>query len=293
MRSSRTATSVATARHDAEQQAQDLGQRFQWAGRAGWLAKGVVYVLVGILAVGIARGDAGGGQEASNGGAIASLAEQSYGRALVVLVGIGLVLYAIWRLFTAVLPGDWTGRALLERIGNFISAVVYASLALTVSQVARSSGGSGAAGDREDRMVSDWVGELMQRPAGRWLVGAAGVVVAAVAVAFLQRAVTRKFEEDLAFGGATPTRRSAIVRLGQAGFAGRALSFALIALFLVRAAVTFDASEVGGIDGSLRQFTEFPWGRAVVALVAAGFVAYGLFCVLSASYQRLRGPRNG
>ncbi len=70
------------------------------------------------------------------------------------------------------------------------------------------------------------------------------------------------------------------------------MSMALISFFLIGAAVTYDAAQAGGIDGSMRQFTQFRWGQGVVAVVAVGFIAYGLFCIVSARHQRLGGPRN-
>ena len=283
-------SAVGAAKSDAEQRAGELGRRFQYVGRLGWVAKGVVYVLIGILAFTLAREGASSDEDASSGGAIASIADRPFGKVLVAIVGVGLVLYALWRLFTAVLPGDWTGKALLERIGYLLSAVAYGSLAFTIAQVARSGNGEQASG-QEDRMVTDRVGRLMEQSYGRWLVGAAGVVVAGVAVAFAQKAITRSFERDLT-AIADQRRRQAVVRSGQLGLLARAMSFALIAFFLVRAAWTFDVAEVGGIDGSLRQFTGYQWGRIVVGVIAAGFVLYGLFCVLSARFQRLRGPRN-
>lgn len=286
----RAAQSAPEPVSDVGRQAGELGRRFQTIGRIGWVAKGVVYLLIGVLAFTIVTDGASGGKDASSGGVIASIADRRFGGVLIVLVGAGLALYALWRLFTVVLPGDWTGKALLERIGYLVSAVVYGSLALTIAQIAR-SGSSEQAVDGEDRMVGDWVSRLMEHTGGRWLVGIAGVVVAGVAVAFAHKAWTRSFEDDLSFVS-DANRKQAIVRLGQVGFMARAVSFSLIAFFLVRAAATFDPSEVGGIDGSLRQFSSYRWGGAVVSIVAVGFIAYGVFCIISAKYQRLQGPSN-
>ncbi|MFN0026216.1 MAG: DUF1206 domain-containing protein [Acidimicrobiales bacterium] len=117
---------------DVGRQAQDLGRRFQVLGRIGWVAKGVVYLLIGLVALNIALDRGQGDQEASGTGAVAKLADRSFGKLLIGVLGAGLVLYVIWRLFTALLPGDWTGKALLYRVGYLVSALVYASLALTV-----------------------------------------------------------------------------------------------------------------------------------------------------------------
>lgn len=90
---------------DLGQAAQDAGDWFESFGRAGWVAKGLVYGLVGLLFVGIGFGPSDS-DEANQAGAIESIAEQPAGRVLLIAVGAGLLLYAIWRFFTAVLPGD-------------------------------------------------------------------------------------------------------------------------------------------------------------------------------------------
>ncbi len=271
-------------------QAQDLGRRFQVLGRAGWVAKGLVYVLIGVVSLNIALDRDASDEEASGAGAIATLAERSYGKLLVAVLGVGLVLYMIWRVFTAFLPGDWTGKALLERIGYFVSALIYASLALTIAQILRSGAGASDKGS-EDRKVSSGINSLMDQSYGRGLVGLVGVVVAVIAIAFAHKAYSRGFEDDLNMP-ADQREHKLIVRLGQFGWGARAASMALIAVFLLRAAYAHRSDQVGGIDASLREFTRFSWGQLAVGTIAVGFIAYGAFCVVSARHQRLEGPTN-
>lgn len=274
---------------DVGRQAQDLGRRFQVLGRAGWVAKGVVYILIGLVALNIALDRGKGGEEASGTGAVAKLADRSFGKALIAVLGIGLALYVLWRLFTALLPGDWTGKALLERVGYLVSAVVYASLALTVLQIMQS--GTGTDSNQEDQAVSSGVNALLDNSAGRVLVGIIGVVVLAVALAFAHKAYSKSFQDDLSLPS-DARERQALLRSGEVGWAARGASMALVGFFLIRSAVTYDVSEAGGIDGSLRQFTQYRWGQVLVGLIAVGFAAYGVFCVISARHQRLRAPRN-
>jgi Domain of Unknown Function (DUF1206) len=249
----------------------------------------VVYLLIGVVALNIALDRGRGGEEASGTGAVATLADRPFGKVLIGVVGAGLVLYVIWRLFTAFLPGDWTGKALLERVGYLVSAVVYASLALTVVQIMGS--GTGTDSNQEDQQVSGGVNALLDSTGGRWLVGLIGVVVLGIAVAFVHKATSKSFQDDLAMPS-DARERKVLVRSGEIGWAARGASMALIGFFLIRSAVTYDASEAGGIDGSLRQFTQYSWGQVLVGLIAVGFAAYGLFCVISARHQRLRAPRN-
>lgn len=278
------------AKGEVARQVRDLGRRFQVLGRIGWVAKGMVYLLIGLVALQIALDHGSGGEEASGTGAVATLANRPFGKVLVGLLGAGLLLYVVWRLFTAFLPGDWTGNALLQRIGYTVSAVIYASLALTVLQVMRS--GNTSDRDQEDRAVTGGVNALLDSTAGRWLVGLIGVAVLGIAVAFVIKATSKSFQDDIALPS-DPRERQILVRSGEVGWTARGASMALIGFFLIRSAVTYDASEAGGIDGSLRQFTRYSWGQLVVGLIAVGFAMYGLFCVISARHQRLRAPRNG
>ena len=274
----------------AARQARDLGRRFQVLGRVGWVAKGLVYVLIGVVSLNIALDRGAADDEASGAGAIATLAERSYGKLLVGVLGVGLVLYLIWRLFTAFLPGDWTGKALFERIGYFVSALIYASLALTIVQILGSGAGASDKGS-EDRKVSSGINTLMEQSYGRWLVGLVGVAVAIIAVVFAHKAYSRDFEDDLNMP-ADQREHKLIVRLGQLGWGARAASMALIAVFLLRAAYAYRSDQIGGIDASLREFTRYGWGQLAVGAIAVGFIAYGAFCVVSARHQRLEGPTN-
>lgn len=111
-------------------------------GRIAWVAKGVVYVLIGVLALKIALSAGRSGEEANTGGAVSAIAKQPSGLALVVVVGVEVAVYGVWRLFTAFLPGDWKGKALLERLGYLLSAGIYVSLAMRSAPDAV-DGGSG------------------------------------------------------------------------------------------------------------------------------------------------------
>ncbi len=286
----RSPSSGADVSGEVGRQAQDLGRRFQVLGRIGWVAKGVVYILIGVVALNIALDRGGNGQEASSSGAVSTLADRPFGMVLVAVLGVGVVLYMVWRLFTALLPGDWTGKALLERVGYMVSALAYAALALTMLQIVRS--GNTAESNQEDQAVTSGVNALLDTTAGRWLVGFIGLVVLGIAVAFIHKATSKSFQDDLSLPS-DPRERQALVRFGELGWAARGASMALVSFFLVRSAITYNSEEAEGIDGTLRQFTEYRWGQLLVGLIAIGFAAYGLFCVISARHQRLRAPRNG
>jgi hypothetical protein len=262
-------------------------------GRIGWVAKGVVYSLVGVLSllVGLNARDAGGdaasgGQEASQTGAITRIAESSYGVVLLYVVAAGLFIYALWRLMSVLLPADNDVKAWLTRAGYLVSAVTYLLLAWTAVTLARRPRSSG---ESEDARVERFTRDLMNDDLGRVAVFAIGAVLLVLAAVFLWKAVSAHFESHLLPGSVGPVSHQTLVLLGRIGWVGRAGMMALIGFFLVRAAVTFDASEAEGLDGSLRRAASSTIGLVLVVVVGAGLLVFGAFCILSAPKQRLVG----
>ncbi len=266
---------------------EDAAERFAAVGRVGWIAKGLVYVLVGLLFVRIAFGSSDG-NEANQAGAVEKVAEQPFGRFLLVVLGAGLLMYAVWRLFTVVLPGDWVGKALLERIGYLVSAVIYGSLLFTIADVVRRA--SSEPDEKEDRMIESLVTDVLAVTAGRTLVIVVGLVVIGIGVVFAHKGVTRSFREQMS--GDSGIEGTMIDRLGTIGWIARGVSMAIIGGFLIRAAWTFDPDDAAGLDDSIRQLAANPFGAVLSAAVGLGFVAYGIFAGLSARHRNLEGPRN-
>jgi Domain of Unknown Function (DUF1206) len=262
--------------------------------RLGWVAKGVVYGVLGVLAVPIAieglkedraRGGAG---EASQLGAIAEIADTSLGVLALWVIAIGLALYAIWRLISILLPAEHTAKAWLTRGGYLVSAIIYSLLAWTALSFALHD--PAANGVRtEDAKVESFTRDLMEKTGGRWLVGALGVCLLAVGVYFVIKGLRAEFRDELEPGGVGPVSHETIVTLGRVGWVGRGIVMGLVGWFVINAAVHFRPREAKGFDGSLREVTESAIGPPLVAFVAIALIVYGLFCVISAPRQRLTG----
>ena len=258
--------------------------------RAGWLAKGLVYGLVGVLALPIAmdsrRGSGGASQEASQSGAIAKIAESSAGAAVLWAVAIGLALYVLWRIVSILLPAENTAKAWANRVGYAVSALTYAALAWSaISFASRDS----KASKTENSRVEQFTRDLMGHNGGRWLVGLVGVVLIAVGGFFAHKGITANFRKELREGGVGPISTKQVVRIGQVGWCGRAAMMGLVGFFLIRAAVQFSPDEAEGLDGALRRLADTSWGTLMVLAIGIGLLIYGFFCVISAPMQRLRG----
>lgn len=258
------------------------------AARVGWAAKGVVYLLTGVLAFTVAlapfRDDAAA-EQADPVGAIAKIAEQPFGTALLWLMAVGLVVYALWRLVTVLLPAELDGHSVLRRVGYVVSALTYLALAFTAVTLARHSGS--ASGETQDSQVSQATADVLAWTGGRTLVGLAGMTLIGIAVYFLWKGVSASFERELHHRSVGPFSWRAVRALGRIGWIGRATMMALIGLFVTRAAIEFDPDEASGLDDSLRRVADTTVGTALVDVVAVGLVLYGVFCVVSAPIQKL------
>lgn len=259
-------------------------------GRIGWVSKGIVYGIVGVLALTIVFGDRRGASaedEASQTGAITRIAQASYGTAALIVVASGLVIYALWRIITIVLPAKNDAHTWVTRLGYAVSAVVYLALAWTSLAYVRHTQSADAGAPSEESRVDAATREVMSHTGGHWLVALVGIVIIAVGVYFFVRAVRRPFEDQLSGGGVGPFEHEHLVVMGRIGWVGRSLMMLLIGFFLVRAAWQSDASEATGLDGALRRSVENPVGTAVVAAVGIGLIVYGAYCVISAPRRRL------
>jgi hypothetical protein len=261
------------------------------AGRVGWAAKGVVYLLAGILAVVVALkavgwSDSSSNQEASPTGAIKTIAATTGGSVLLWVLAVGMLLYAAWRVVSAVMPGSSGAESWVKRIGYLVSAVIYTTFAITAISLARSSHASADGNSK----VTDLTARTMTHSAGRFVIGAIGVIAIGAGLYRLIKGLKRDVNDELDLSGMSAQRAQWTRRLGAIGEVGRGIAIGLIGFFLLRAAVTFDASQATGLDGALRRLAVTSWGQLLVAVIGVGFVAYGVFCLTTFTHRRLQAP---
>ena len=192
---------------------------------------------------------------------------------------------------SAFLPGRGGAESWARRIGYLCSAALYGFLGVTAVALARSEQ---AAADGNQK-VRDVAQRFMENSAGRWLVGIVGVILVAVGLYRIKKAVTQDVEDELDLGGVSESQRRWVRRLAAVGEIGRGVAFGLVGFFLARAAVDFDPAEATGLDGALRRVADEAWGQVVVAVVGLGFIAYGIFCAVTfaAAWKRLTHPDPG
>jgi hypothetical protein len=256
-------------------------------GRIGWAAKGVVYAIAGVLAITVALKSVGWSSstngEASPTGAIKTVRNTAGGAVLLWVLAIGMLLYAAWRLVSALMPGRADAKDWVKRIGYLVSAVIYATFAITAISLARSRTAS-ADGNKK---VTSLTQRIMSHSEGRLVIGAVGAIVIGVGLYRLAKGLKREVNDELDLSGMSAQRVQWTQKLGAIGEIGRGVGIGLVGFFLVRAAITFDPNQATGLDGALRRLAVQTWGAVVVAVVGVGFVCYGVFCLATFTHRRL------
>ena len=247
--------------------------------RLGYAAKGVVYLIIGVLAAQAALGR--GGATTDSQGALRALADQSFGAILLGLVGIGLAAYALWRFVEALI--DPEGKGLAKRIAHVSVGLIYGALAINAIDLITSDGdGDGGQVFSEE----SWTARVLAQPFGRFAVGLVGVGVIAYFLYQIFKAWKGDFPESLKVGDLSGTEARWARRLGTFGLASRGVVFSLIGLFLIQAAIQYDPQRAGGLDQSLQAVAQQRYGMALLGIVALGLVAYGSYMLLIARFRR-------
>jgi hypothetical protein len=253
--------------------------------RLGYIARGVVYVLVGGLAILAALGH--GRETADSQGAFEALLSQPLGAFWVGAVGMGLICFAIWRFLQSILDADNLGRewrAVFRRLSFGIGGVANAGLGFSALEWAVGMARSVRSGDGSTR---DWTAYLLSAPLGQWLVGIISLVMIGVGSAIALKGLMGSFTRELTVDRSA---RHWIQLLGRIGFMARGLVFVLIGGFLLTAAIYANAREARGLAGALMALQEQPYGPALLAATAIGLFAFGIFQFAVAYYRPIKVP---
>lgn len=247
--------------------------------RVGFTARATVYVVLGALALGQATGQ--GGRTTDTKGAVEEVGRFTAGGLLLIVLALGLVAYAVWRIAQAVLDLDDKGRdpkGLAIRAGFFASALIHLGLAATAAGFGIASG---------SHSVRSWVGEALSHPGGVWAVGLAGGIVVAVGVFQIFSAWKANFEKNFMVSQMSSKVKSWARRIGQFGLGARGMTFLIIGWFLIRAAYNVSSREVKDVGGALRVLGSQPFGAWLLGIVACGLISYGLLSLVDARYRRI------
>lgn len=271
-----TATARRAKRKGREAAESDTVQRL---GRLGLVARGLLYVVVGLLAANVARG---ADEQADRQGALRTIGSNPVGRVALLAVVAGFAGYALWRFAEAtVRPGD---KGVGGRLHSALKAILYTGFAFTTLAFVATKRSANS-----DEKEQDYASRVLHWPAGRYLVAAVGLTLIGIGVGNAYRALSGRYKKHLKEQEIPESCESWFPIVAHLGLAARATAFSLVGAFLVQAALTYDAEKARGLDGSLRTIAREPWGRPLVVLVAIGLVSFGAWCFIEARYRRVLG----
>jgi hypothetical protein len=256
--------------------------------RIGYGARGLIYLVMGLLAIELAFGKSGSLQDQQ--GVIASIGQQPIGRILLGIVLIGLVGYSLWGLIRAFFDPQHKGKSfkgILERIGYFVSAVAYAILIPSTYSFIFSKSGAAQNGI-QGIQIRNIITDIFLIPLGKLIVGLIGLIVLGVGCYQVYKGLRHNFDKQIKPYALTPKQIKWIKRTGRFGTLGRAVVFFIIGAFLLFAAYNSNPAEVKGIDGALLVLLQQPFGHFLLGIVALGLIAFGAYSLLKGFWFKFK-----
>jgi hypothetical protein len=251
--------------------------------RIGFVSKALVYAVVGGLA--LAAAARAGGRVTDTSGALRFILGQPYGQVLLIVLAAGLCGYALWRVLDAYYDPDRDGRTpwgLFVRVGHAIRGAVYGGLGLEAFRLANGLRGSNG---REAQL---WTARIMELPFGDWLVGIAGLIVVGVGVSEVSDSVKARLDKSIDLTRIPRGLRLAAVNVSRFGVGARGVIITVIGMFLVKAALAHDPSQVHSTRQSMVELAGAVDGRWMLAAIGAGLLAYAMDQALHARCRRIR-----
>jgi hypothetical protein len=263
----------------------------EWAARAGWIVKGLLYLTMGTLAMGLALGLSGATDQRGILRMLTSMFGDPWGTVLVIAIAAALAGHALWNFFCAVFDpfrgpeahGGW-GR----RLAFAARGVGYAALLLFCVQLA-----SGRPGSDSDSTVPKATAAALDHPFGQVLIVIAGLVAIGAGVGVVVQGFRSSYKKDLREEQMSEKERAVAKTLGRLGACAYGLVCVVIGWFVLQAAVFHDPKQAKGIVGAFNALAQQPAGRLLLALIALGFLGLGLYSLAASRWMRMPGARGG
>lgn len=251
--------------------------------KAGLVAKGIVYLLLGMLTFMAAFHINGKStHEADRQGVFRFLASQTGGQAILAIIALGLVCYCIWRFVQAFLDTNRKGKkakGVAVRTRYFLSGLIYGGVAVQIVRML--AAGDSQSGDSFSKAAS----KLMESGSGQLLTGAVGLIFAGIGIYQIYYGLSEKYKKHVE-ETSDKTKNKLLLMAGKIGFAARGIVWLLISWLLLKAAVDADASEAGDTSKAFGFLKDSSYGQFLLAAIAIGLICYGIFNFIRARHEK-------
>lgn len=257
-----------------------MNSKIKKMARAGYVAKGVVYGVTGLLTFMAAFNM--GGTKTGQKGVFKFLEDQPFGNAILILMAIGLVCYSGWRFYQSIKDPENIGshdKGKIKRIGFFISGLIYLGYAVYAIITLINAGTSG--GGKTFSFLSGNFGIFVFAVIGLSLVG--------VCIFQIKKATSGKFLQKFHYKSITEEKRRKVIKnTGYLGIISRAVIFGVMAFVFLRAAYRSNTNDIKTTADAFSFLQDSAYGAWLMGLVAAGLVLYGIFMFMTAKYRRFQ-----
>ncbi len=258
-------------------------------GRFGYMAKGVVYGMIGILAALAAFGP--GGETTGTSGVLRSIAKMPFGEVVLWIIGIGLIGYILWDFIKAFKDPENEGtdaKGLIRRTAYLISGIIYTNIAYGALKLASHTGNAGS-GNSEKTISA----KLLEQPYGVWIVGLVGTIIIGYGLYELFSGVKEKFMIRFKTYEMNDKERKIARISGKIGLVARGLILSMVGFFFIQTAYTHNPDESKGLGGALSEVAKQPYGQFLLAMVAIGLILYGIYQIIRGRYQHMNYGHRG
>lgn len=245
--------------------------------RFGFIAVGVVYVIVGLLSA--AAGVHGRSRGADKNDAFNFILSIPFGRPLLFAITAGLLGYAAWRFISAIKDAENRGtepKGLALRAGSIARGVFYSGLAIEVARFATRGGSN----QDSDANAQHWTARLLAEPYGPWIAAIAGLIIIGAGIYQLTNAIRAKLSSQLTRRKLSPS----VISISRFGIGARGVVFLAVGISIVRAAIRHNPHAARGASGAVQQF---PYSAALLMVIGVGLAAYGVYAFVNARYRRI------
>ena len=278
LHSSPSSDSKESVKAEASQKADEHRDKMRAFARMGYGARGVIYLMIGGLALMSALG--GGGETTGSKGALSTLVQQPFGKVMLGIVAFGLLGYSCWRLIQTFKDPDGHGtsaKGIGVRTALFISAITHILLAIWSFSIVFTAGKSqsGNGGSSIPLLSSEFA---------PYVFAAVGVFMLVAGIAHIYKGWTSRFERYMLIPA---EHQKWACPSCQFGLISRGVVWLIISGFFLNSFRQFSQGSIGGMGEAFDQIRSSPFGTWLLGLVALGIIAFGIYSFLEARYRKI------